>query len=95
MSLFCFLLPSAAKSLVEVYKSNLLVAYGIAQSNLCIQITTLCVQQVDISDNTVNILQLGKVKSTFRCLFQSQSGFVYIACFVEFHDCVSCILECV
>ena len=67
MSLFC-IRPSASKSLVEIYQSNLLVAYCIAQSYLCIQITTLCIQQVDITDYSVDILQFGKVKSTFSTI---------------------------
>ena len=64
------LFPTSAQSLVQLYHCNLLVTYGIAQTYLCIQIRTLCVEHVKIAYYTVHILQLCQLYALLCRLFQ-------------------------
>ena len=52
-----------------MYHCNLLVTYGIAQTYLCIQIRTLCVEHVKIAYYTVHILQLCQLYALLCRLF--------------------------
>ena len=54
------LLPPSAEGLVEVDHRDALVAYGIAQAELGVEVGTLGVEQVDVADGTVDVLQLGQ-----------------------------------
>ena len=75
------------------YKKNLFVTYGIAQADLCVQVSTLGIQQVHVSDDTVDVLKLGQVQCTLGRLFQAQTGIIDFFRLVEGHDGVAGIFE--
>lgn len=49
-------LPSTTQSLVHFYHGDLLIADGVAQTNLGIEIATLCIEHIKITYHTVDVL---------------------------------------
>ncbi len=57
------LLPTAAESFVEGDEAELFVACGIAESDLCIEIATLGVQQINVANHAIDVLQACEIDS--------------------------------
>ena len=87
-------MPASSQCFVQVDESDLLVADGIAQADLCFKVSTLCIEQVHVSNDSFHVLQLCQFKGAFGRLFQTQTGFVDFLDFVEFYNGIISILEC-
>ena len=52
------LLPTSAEGFIEVDNHQLFVAHGVAQRHLGVEVVTLGVQKVQVTDDPVDVLQL-------------------------------------
>ena len=58
-------LPSTAQSLVHLNHGDLFIADGVAQTNLGIEIATLCIEHIKITYYAVYVLQLSQLHGGF------------------------------
>ena len=86
-------LPSTTQSLVHFYHGDLLIADGVAQTNLGIEIATLCIEHIKITYYTVDVLQLSQLHGGFRRAFQLAARFVDFLYLIELYNGVTGILK--
>ena len=53
-------LPPSSEGLVQFYQGDVFVGDGIAQFDLGIEITALCIQHIDVVDDTLDVLGSGE-----------------------------------
>ena len=63
-------LPAAAQRFVELHKGELLAENGFVEADLCIEITTLGIEHVEVTDVTVDVLQVGQLVVAVCGLFE-------------------------